>query len=111
MNNHVRKVYLHLDHPGQKVDIKVGKLDARTVVQGGGCTHYLHFSYSGMYTRVWVNLKDIQLKRDLRGLYLMDFREEPMMDRVVCTKESRSWVSRIRPEMDNCIWRDEPYQG
>lgn len=107
MNGHFRKLYLHLDHPEQNVDVRVGKLDARTRSNNSGCTHYLHFTCNGLYTRVWVNLLDIQMRRDLTGVYLMDFRDNPMNDRIICTREARDRVSHVRPDIGTCEWRYE----
>lgn len=105
MNNHVRKIYLHFDHPGQNVDVRVGRLDERTVDRERGCTHYLHFTCKELYSRVWVNLKELKIRRDLLGIYLMDFRGTRMNDRVLCTREARDRVLRIRPNLDFCRWR------
>lgn len=104
MEKKLRKIYLHLDAEVGKVHFVINPLAPRDMQSNA--THHIEFRHRGMYTRVWVNLFDLKLRRDLMGWYLTDFRSVGMSDKLICTRAMRDEVSKKRPYVGYCQWRE-----
>lgn len=103
MSKKIRKIYLHLHNPKETVRFEILDLRPRDMQQGA--SHAIEFKHKDMYTRIWVNLFDLKLRRDLLGWYFADFRNVAMADKIICTRSVRDEVIKKRPYAGTCAWR------
>lgn len=103
MSLKMRKIYLHLNDDTNPVSSCLISISPRDMANNA--SHAIEFRSGNLYTRVWVNIFDMELRRDLIGVYLTDLRRVKMRDKVICTNSSRDRVSRKRPGVTVCIWR------
>ncbi len=99
----IRKIYLHLHDPKGTVHFEIKDIRPRDMQQGA--SHAIEFRHREMYTRIWVNLFDLKLRRDLLGWYFADFRTVSMTDKIICTRSVRDEVYLKRPNVGACVWR------
>ena len=99
---YMRKLYLHLDGPGE-FTYEVTPLAHKDRRANG--THQIEFRHRGMYARAWVNAIDLQLRKDLLGYYFADFRTVEMNDRIICARESRENITRDI-DVGFCHWAE-----
>jgi hypothetical protein len=103
----MRKIYLHLSDP--KETVRFGIKDLKPIDRQQGASHVIEFRHNDLYTRIWVNLFDLKLRRDLIGWYFADFRNVEMRDRLICPRAMRNEVVKKRPNAGICPWAPIDY--